>query len=148
MSDNAIPEVRSREAAKKGPRGTSLADHPLVQLTLVRFREFVREPEALFWVFVFPILLAAGLGIAFRNRPPDVLRIAAVSSELAQPLRQEKLLEVQELNPEAAQEALRTGKVALLVTKGFSGSVEYRYDDTNPEGRAARLLADQAIQKA
>ena len=46
-------------------------DHPLVQLTLVRFREFFREPEAVFWVFVFPVLLAAGLGIAFRNQAPE-----------------------------------------------------------------------------
>jgi ABC-2 type transport system permease protein len=119
-----------------------------VQLTLVRFLEFVREPEALFWVFIFPILLAAGLGIAFRNRPPDVLRIAAVTPELAQSLRQEKLLDVQQLNADAAQEALRTGKVALLAVPGASGGIEYRYDDTNPEGRAARLLADRAIQKA
>ena len=148
MSDNTIPDIRAGVGEKKSPRANSIADHPLVQLTLVRFYEFVREPEALFWVFVFPILLAAGLGIAFRNRPPDVLRIAAVNPELAQPLRQEKLLEVQELTPEAAQEALRTGKVALLVTMGSSGSVEYRYDDTNPEGRAARLLADRAIQNA
>ena len=33
----------------------------LVELTSVRFREFISEPEALFWVFIFPILLAAGL---------------------------------------------------------------------------------------
>jgi len=66
--------------------------HPLVQLTLVRFREFIREPEALFWVFIFPILLAAGLGIAFRNRPAEVLQIAAVTPQLAAPLRAEKLL--------------------------------------------------------
>ena len=39
------------------------ADQPLAQLTLVRFREFWREPEAIFWVFIFPILLAAGLGL-------------------------------------------------------------------------------------
>src|SRR6266700_6772129 len=107
MSDSTIPDVRAREAAGKVPRGTSLADHPLVQLTMMRFREFVREPEALFWVFVFPILLAAGLGIAFRNRPAEVLKIAAVTPELAQSLRQEKLLEVQQLNSEEAQQALR-----------------------------------------
>lgn len=148
MSDNTITGVRVAAAGKKSPPATSLADHPLVQLTLVRFYEFVREPEALFWVFVFPILLAAGLGIAFRNRPAEVLRIAAVTPELAQSLRQEKLLEVQELDSESAQEALRTGKVALLAAPGSSGSIEYRYDDTNPEGRAARLLADRAIQRA
>src|SRR6202051_2753989 len=148
MSDHTIPDVRARVAEKKAPRASSFADHPLVQLTLVRFFEFIREPEALFWVFVFPILLAAGLGIAFRNRPADVLRIAAVTSGLAQSLRQEKLLDVQQLEPNAAEEALRTGKVALLAIPGSSGTIEYRYDDTNPEGRAARMLADRAIQRA
>jgi ABC-2 type transport system permease protein len=148
MSENTIPEVRASAAEKKSPRANSLADHPLVQLTLVRFLEFIREPEALFWVFVFPILLATGLGIAFRNRPAEVLRIAAITPELTQSLRQEKLLEVQQLDSQAAQEALRTGKVALLAVPGTSGTIEYRYDDTNPEGRAARLLADRAIQRA
>jgi ABC-type multidrug transport system permease subunit len=148
MSDNTIPDLRAREATKKSPRRTSLADHPLVQLTIVRFREFVREPEALFWVFVFPILLAAGLGIAFRNRPAEVLKIAAVTPELAQSLRQEKLLEVQLLESGAAEEALRTGKVALLAAPGSPGTVVYRYDDTNPDGRAAHMLADRAIQRA
>jgi ABC-2 type transport system permease protein len=148
MSDNTISDIRAGMGEKQSPRGTLFADHPLVQLTLVRFLEFIREPEALFWVFAFPILLAAGLGLAFRNRPAEVLRIAAVTPELAQSLRQEKLLEVQQLDSEAAQEALRTGKVALLAVPGSSGTVEYRYDDTNPEGRAARLLADRAIQRA
>ncbi len=148
MSDNTIPEVRAGVGEKQSPRGSSFADHPLVQLTLVRFLEFLREPEALFWVFVFPILLAAGLGIAFRNRPPEVLRIAAVTPELAQSLRQDKLLDVRQLGPEAAEEELRTGKVALLAAPGPSGTVVYRYDETNPEGRAARMLADRAIQKA
>jgi len=148
MSENTIPDVHGREAAQKIPGGNSLADHPLVQLTLVRFREFMREPEALFWVFAFPILLAAGLGIAFRNRPAEVLKIAAVTPELAQSLRQEKLLEVLPLPEGAAEEALRTGKVALLAEPGSGGGVVFRYDDTNPEGRAAHLLADAAIQRA
>ncbi len=148
MSEQTISGIRAAAAEKKSPGANSLADHALVQLTLVRFREFVREPEALFWVFVFPLLLAAGLGIAFRNRPADVLKIGAVTPELAQSLRREKLLDVQQLDADAAQDALRTGKVALLVVPGPSGAVEFRYDDTNPEGRAARLLADRALQTA
>ncbi len=54
--------------------------HSLVQLTLVRYREFIREPEAVFWVFVFPILLTAGLGIAFRNQAPERTAVAVVES--------------------------------------------------------------------
>ena len=100
MSDiTAISGAAAREAARKSPRGSGWADHPLVQLTLVRFREFMREPEALFWVFIFPILLAAGLGIAFRNRPADVLKIVAVTPELTRSLRNEKLLDVQQWTP-------------------------------------------------
>ena len=148
MSDVPISGVRAADGSRNTPRGNSFADHPLVQLTLVRFREFVREPEALFWVFVFPILLAAGLGIAFRNRPAEVLNIAVVSPELAESLRQEKLLEVHPLELQAAEESLRTGKVALLAGPGANGAVVFHYDDTNPEGRAARLLADRAIQRA
>ena len=127
---------------------TAWADHPLAQLTLVRFREFWREPEAIFWVFIFPVLLAAGLGLAFRNRPPDVIGIAAVTPELARSLRQEKLLDVEELSAAAAEAALRTGKVALFAAPSPGGAVVYRYDDTNPEGRAARMLADRAVQRA
>jgi ABC-2 type transport system permease protein len=122
--------------------------HPLIQLTLVRFREFIREPEALFWVFGFPIILAAGLGLAFRNRPAEVLQIAAVTPQLTASLRAEKLLDVRELSLSDAEAALRNGKVALVAEPAASGAVVYRYDDTNPEGRSARMLADRAVQRA
>jgi ABC-type multidrug transport system permease subunit len=45
--------------------------HPFVQLVLARIREFTREPEVLFWVYGFPLLLAIGLGIAFAGREPE-----------------------------------------------------------------------------
>ena len=144
----AVTDLRAKESTANSPRGKAFADHALVQLTLVRFREFLREPEALFWVFIFPILLAAGLGIAFRNRPADVLKIAAATPELTRSLQQDKLLDVEQLDAAAGEDALRTGKVALLALPGDTGTVVYRYDDTNPEGRTARMLADRAIQRA
>ena len=149
MSDvTAIPHAPSQDAVQKSPRRTSIADHPLVQLIAVRFHEFLREPEALFWVFVFPVLLAAGLGIAFRNRPPEVLKIAVGAPDLAASLRRDNLLEVQLLGMSAAEDALRTGKVALLADQTPDGKVVYQYDDTNPDGRSARMLADRAVQQA
>lgn len=153
MSDiTAVPEIRPREAAGhhlgRAPRARSLAGHALVQLTLTRFREFLREPEALFWVFIFPILLAAGLGLAFRNRPADVLKIATVTPELARALRQDKLLDVQQLSVPAAERALRTGKVALVAEPGPDGALVCHFDDTNPEGRTARMLAERAVERA
>jgi ABC-2 type transport system permease protein len=128
-------------------------EHPLVQLTRVRYREFFREPEAVFWVFIFPVLLAAGLGIAFRNRAPERTVVGIVADQpaaekLAETLRHEKELKVSLLSDSAATEALRTGDVALVVAPVPAGGVEYRYDDTRPESRTGQLLVDDALQRA
>ncbi len=125
-----------------------MSSHPLAQLVLMRIREFVREPEAVFWAIFFPILLSVGLGIAFRNQPADVLAVATPSAALAQALRAEPGLAVDEVTADAAREALRLGKVVLVAEPGPTGGVVLRYDDTSPQGRAARLLADRAIQRA
>ena len=126
----------------------AIAEHALLQLTLVRFREFMREPEAVFWVFIFPILLATGLGIAFRNRPADVVKIGAVGSQLAGSLRSEKSLSVEVLDRASGEQALRAGRIVLLAVPAPDGGVTYRYDDTNLDSRVAKLLADRAVQRA
>jgi ABC-type multidrug transport system permease subunit len=119
----------------------------LYQLTSARFRLFLREPEALFWVFIFPILLAIGLGIAFRNRPADVLQVGATTPGLTQALNNEKGLTVVTVDEAAGTHALATGNIVLLAIEKPSG-VAYKYDDTNPDARNARLLSDEAIQRA
>jgi ABC-type multidrug transport system permease subunit len=128
-------------------------EHPLVQLTLVRYREFFREPEAVFWVFVFPVLLTAGLGIAFRNQAPERTRVAVVergaaSRSVLEALgRSPDLLPTEQTETEAA-DALRTGRVALVVVPGGGrDTVEYRFDAERPESRTARLLVDNALQR-
>jgi ABC-type polysaccharide/polyol phosphate export permease len=121
---------------------------PLVQLTLLRFREFVREPEALFWTLVFPVVITTGLGVAFRNQAPETVRVAAVSPAVAEALSRDPLLIVDRLDATAARRALSNGRVALIAEPGPDGAVVYRYDDTNPEGRNARMLADRALQVA
>lgn len=127
------------------------ADHALVQLTLTRFREFVREPEAVFWTFVFPLLLATGLGIAFKNRPADVVPVAVLASRdgsvrLAPDRAKAAGLAVRTLDSADADEALRTGAIALLAVPTDAG-MEYRYDPTRPEARSARLIIDQLVQQ-
>lgn len=144
MNDTAAA-VRPREAAGGGRR---LADRSIVQLTLVRYREFWREPEAVFWVFIFPILLAAGLGIAFRNRPPEVIRIGVSDPALARALQADQGISVQVMDRSAGEEALRLGKITLFTARRPDGGVTFRFDDTNPEARNARILADRAVQRA
>ena len=119
----------------------------LYQLTMVRFRLFLREPEAIFWIFIFPILLAMGLGIAFRNRPADVLQVGATTTQLTQALATDKGLTATVMDEEAGARALATGSILLLAIQRLD-RVAYKYDDTNPDARTARLLADRAIQAA
>lgn len=123
----------------------------LVELTLVRLREFVREPEAMFWVFGFPLLLALGLGIAFRNRPPESIRIGVLASAppaLAASLDSTAGLAVERLPDDSAgARALRNADIALVVASGPGGGVEYRFDPSRPDARAARQLADDAVQR-
>lgn len=128
-------------------------ERPLAQLTLVRFREYLREPEAVFWTFIFPILMTAGLGIAFRSKPPDHARVAVLADargaeETAQRLKRDPLLEVRVLDDSAAARELRTGKIALVVVPESGAAVRYRFDDTRPEGLAARRLVDDALQRS
>ncbi|MBZ5639960.1 MAG: ABC transporter permease [Acidobacteriia bacterium] len=132
--------------------------HPLVELTRARILEFLREKEALFWVFVFPVLLACALGVAFRNRPVDLahVAVAAGTSEaerLADQLRRAPGVTAFLLAPREAEEALRHGRVDVIVEDGGTArdgrpAVIYRFDATRPESLAARDAADEALQRA
>jgi ABC-2 type transport system permease protein len=124
-----------------------LQQSSLYQLTMVRFRLFLREPEAIFWIFVFPILLAVGLGIAFRNRPADVFQVGATTSQLTQALAADKGLKATTMNEADGSHALATGSILLLAIKTPDG-VSYEYDETNPDARTARMVVDRAIQTA
>jgi ABC-2 type transport system permease protein len=126
---------------------SKLEQSSLYQLTMIRFRLFLREPEAIFWIFVFPILLAVGLGIAFRNRPADVFQVGATTAQLTQALAADKGLKAATMNEADGSRALATGSILLLVTNTPDG-VAYKYDETNPDARTARMVADRAIQTA
>src|SRR5690242_18076216 len=127
--------------------------HPLVELTAMRVREFLREKEAVFWVFVFPVLMTFALGIAFRNTPQDKTFVAIEGSavdqrvsEIANVLSRSPAITATVLDANQATQALRSGKVSIVV-KPENNSFSYRFDPTRPESRAARLLVDDALQR-
>src|ERR1700752_4957045 len=99
-----------------------MRDHPLVQLTLARMREFYREPEAIFWVFGFPVVLAFALGIAFRNRGPGELKVGVLrgagGSAAAAVLDHTPPLKAAILDPADAHAWLKSGRIAVLVVPG------------------------------
>lgn len=118
---------------------------PLLELIDVRIKEFLREKEAVFWVFVFPVLLAFALGIAFRNTGPEVARVAVVSEgatststarEIASTLSMSPDVEAVAMSEEDATRSLRSGRVALLVVA--------REGVTSEMPRAATSVPDSA----
>jgi ABC-2 type transport system permease protein len=119
----------------------------------VRMKELRREPEVVFWVFGFPILLALGLGIAFRNRPADVIPVAIVSG----PESQNALSMIQRspggssihadvLDETTALQGFRLGKYDLVIESNNRGGYEYRYDPARPESVLAHALVNDSLQ--
>src|SRR5438876_3018717 len=122
----------------------------MYQLAVSRMREFYREPEAVFWVFGFPIVLAFALGLAFRNTGPGKLQVGVAGgpgdSALAATLDSSPRLIATVLDTATARLRLRTGRIALLVIPG--DPVVYRYDSTRTESGLARLQVDDVLQRS
>src|SRR5690606_38082563 len=113
-----------------------------------------REPEALFWVYGFPILLVVGLGIAFRNQPVERIAVDVIEGPAAQQVadalaEQEKFVP-RVVTPDEARTHLRTGRTELVVTASDSETptYEYTYDPSRPESALAQSAVDDALQRA
>jgi ABC-2 type transport system permease protein len=124
--------------------------HPLLQLTLVKLRDLLREPEALFWVFAFPVLLSIALGIAFRNSAPPPVVVGVEegpgAAEVVRALEQAGGFRPVAFSPEEARRQLRSGRLDIVVLPGIPAT--YWFDPTRPDSRLARLAVDDALQRA
>src|SRR5208337_1689859 len=124
-------------------------------LLWARILELKREPEVVFWVFVFPLLLAAGLGIAFRNKPADITSVVVIDGAGAQKTlamlqhsaaRSTVLATI--LDRDVALKAFHFGKFDLAVEANSDGSYTYYYDPARPESVLSRAEIDSALQSA
>jgi ABC transporter DrrB family efflux protein len=125
-----------------------------------RMLELKREPEIIFWVFGFPLLLALGLGIAFRNKPANTTSVAVVqsagaaqtmallqsSSDKSSPAHSS--IQATVLDRQSALNAFHFGKFDLVVEPNPDGSVTYHYDPARPESVLSRSEIDAALQSA
>jgi ABC-type multidrug transport system permease subunit len=122
-------------------------------LLMARMLELKREPEVVFWVFVFPLLLALGLGIAFRNKPGDAISVAIVSAPGAAEAQsmlarspQHDRFKAQTLGADAAHNGFRLGKFDLVVEPDGKSGFQYRYDPARPESVLAKTEVNDALQ--
>jgi ABC-type multidrug transport system permease subunit len=123
---------------------------PFLRLLLARIKEPLREPEVVFWIFVFPVLLAVGLGIAFRNKPPEQIHVSVIegtkAQEVAAALRSNPKLSVKVSSEDEARSGLRLGAVTLAVAPELP--YVYRFDPTRPESALARAEVEATLQEA
>jgi ABC-type multidrug transport system permease subunit len=128
--------------------------YPLWQMVLARLREFFREPEAVFWVYCFPLLLAVVLGLAFSGRAPDppVVDVEQVGDQKAVDDIVTALkaagLKVEVLPKDECAERLRIGKSALTVVPDSSGGINYLYDQARADSVLARYWVDSVLVRA
>ena len=136
----------------------------LRELTRVRVLSMLREPEAVFWVFVFPLVLAAVLGFAFRSGKVEPSRVAvAPAAEAGEPPGDgggtRGLVEALKagddivvLTYDTREEALgqlRKAAVDGLVSPGGAGEPPLiRFDSARAEAETARLRIERALARA
>jgi ABC-type multidrug transport system permease subunit len=147
----------------------------LGQLVLARLREFLREPEALFWVYGFPILMTVGLGIAFKSRPIERIEVAVVEGPTARSTQDAlassetpERFKVDVFSADEARRQLRTGRTDVVVSRNAAaddnrhpvdgedraGDVKphphytYHFDPTRSESVLARKAVDDQLQRA
>jgi ABC-type multidrug transport system permease subunit len=140
-------------------------------LVLARVREFLREPEALFWVYGFPILMTVGLGIAFQSRPIEQSSVAVVEGPASEATKQaltssaaQDRFQVEIFSADEARRRLRTGRTDVVVSSeplsptrtGDEGPGEgtarthyrYQFNPTRSESVLARKAVDDQLQRA
>jgi ABC-2 type transport system permease protein len=124
--------------------------HPLKELSLTRLREFLREPEAVFWTYGFPLLLAVGLGVAFRNRPVEKVYVDIVQNEQAagvsDVLKRDPEMVVGIHSEQECRDRLRLGKSSIVVVPGKV--ITYMLDPSRPESELAQQRVNDVLQRA
>ena len=153
--ETPVTTKAARPALRRNGRWAGYA-----HLLMARMLELKREPEVVFWVFVFPLLLALGLGIAFRNKPGDAASVAIVAGPESQTAAamlerstqheslQHSSFKIQVVSPDEAQKGFRLGKYDLVIESDGKGGIQYRYDPARPESVLARAEVDDALQSA
>ncbi len=130
--------VKATSAPAEGAIARSGQWRALVQLTLARVRLFVREPEAMFWVLVFPLALTMVLGWAFQNRKPADEIIAVLPTTAAVLAAEAEGIAQRAYESEAqAREALQRGAVSAVLLPGSPPVLAF--DPDRPEAELARL---------
>lgn len=126
------------------------AHHPLIELTLARLREFVREPEALFWTFIFPVVISVALAVAFPGGRATPVLVGLEPGPSADAVRRaltgREDITIRDVEPRNQERAIREGTAHIVIVP--TDPPVYRFDPARTESRMARLVVDAALKRA
>jgi ABC-2 type transport system permease protein len=127
----------------------------LIQLTVVHFKTFFREPAILFWAVLFPIIMAWVLGIAF-SKKGESLRTVYVTGESVIPekITGEKVMgeetgNVYRIRFHKASEgeairAVKRGLITLFI-EVKRDSMIYHFDPLNADAQLTHLVLERSF---
>src|SRR6188768_2815561 len=127
----------------------------LIQLILVHFKTFFREPAILFWAVLFPIIMVWVLGVAFSNKG-ESLRTVYVTGDSAIPekITGEKVLgaetgnvfriKFQKASVKEAIRAIKRGLITLFV-EVKDDSLIYHFDPDNSDAQLTHLILERSM---
>ncbi len=130
---------------------------PLMQLVGARIREFLREPEVIFWVYGFPLALAISLGYAFSSaKPPppivdvqdspDKKRAEELAARLSDDAWGDEKPTVHVFSKEECESRAKKAESALyLIVK--PDKIEYVYDPARAESVQARYWIEAILSR-
>jgi ABC-2 type transport system permease protein len=148
----------------------------IVQLILINYREFIREPGIVFWSVIFPVLISWVLGVAFSNRGEMMQKVAIVESSPAQNIKFRAFLAnaypVLNINDSSLQEFSKTienpklgnttyrfvytrwDDAIIMLKRGQTNiiieekpdSLMFHFDPKNPEARLNYIVLSSVIK--
>jgi ABC-2 type transport system permease protein len=153
-------------SASQGLGGNPRSYWPIWELTVSRMRIFYREPAAVFWVYGFPLVMAMSLGMAFREKPEESIRVDVVSAEAQSP--QAKVESESDGNPKSKiqnlksafsdprfivtdspaenwRKRLQAGKTDVVIETNTDGTYQLWDEPHRTESRLARYAIEAAL---
>ncbi|HYG41004.1 MAG TPA: ABC transporter permease [Cytophagales bacterium] len=127
-------------------------NNTLLKLIIIQIKDFIREPEILFWSILFPIGISGVLGLAFMQKEELVREVAFVSHNRGSVEAYENRLnsELFKFDKSSEEEALlkiKRGEIQLYIKEDPSGTISYHFDPVNAEAQLTYLMLEKELTK-
>jgi ABC-2 type transport system permease protein len=115
---------------------------PIIQLILINYREFIREPGIVFWSVIFPVLMSWVLGVAFSNRGGLPQTIALIETPTEKNMQLYAFLS--DATPVLSANDSSIAEYRKTIANSKLGNTTYRFIVTGPDHAMLMLKRGQS----